>query len=192
MGQEDVWDTFYRSNGRAWRGNTKLPDPFSGKGDALDIGCGSGKSTSTLLDMGYRVSGIDFSSEAIEICRERFGDSISLSTGDVLDLPFQDGSFDYLTAVHVLEHIRDEDMTRASSEMARVLRPGGILFVRDFAPGDMREGSRGGSDIDYFHRDPMGLITLLPDFNPISFDLVEERTRFGTLRIRTEALLERL
>ena len=60
MGQQDVWDSFYRSNGRAWRGNCRMPDPLGGGGDALDLGCGSGKSVSTLIDMGYRAVGLDF------------------------------------------------------------------------------------------------------------------------------------
>ncbi len=190
MSQREVWDTFYRSNGRAWRGNTRLPDPIGGEGDVLDVGCGSGKSTSTLIDMGYRVSGMDFSQEAVAICAERFPD-IRFVVGDVLEIPFDGSSFDYVTAIHVLEHISDDDMGRASSELARVLRPDGYLFVRDFAPGDLRSGSREGSDIDYFHRTPEGIATLMPDFIIVTSEVVEERTRFGAVRRRSELLLRK-
>ena len=110
MGQQDVWDSFYRSNGRAWRGNCRMPDPLEGGGDALDLGCGSGKSVSTLIDMGYAVTGVDFSREAVDLCRGRFGDTAVFKVCDVSELPFGDGSFDYVTAVHVLEHIGDPDM----------------------------------------------------------------------------------
>lgn len=139
-GQEDVWDAFYRSNGRAWRGNCRMPDPFGGRGDALDIGCGSGKSTSSLIDMGYDVTGVDFSAEAVSICRDRF--DARFEQGSVLALPFPDGSFDYITLIHVLEHVPDGDMPSVAYEVRRVLRTGGHVFIRDFAPGDLRSGSR--------------------------------------------------
>lgn len=189
MGQDEVWDAFYRSNGRAWRGNCRMPDPLDGHGDALDIGCGSGKSTSTLIDMGYNVSGTDFSDEAVAICTERFGDRFV--RGDVLALPYDDGSFDYITLIHVLEHIPDGDMPVAVSEITRVLRPGGYVFVRDFAPGDLRSASREGSEIDYFHRMPEDIMALFGGFEQISSELVEERTRFGAVRRRSELLLRR-
>ena len=93
-----------------------MPDPLKGRGRALDIGCGSGKSTSTLIDMGYEVSGTDISREAVSICTDRFGSGMFLA-GSVLSLPYPDSSFDYAVAVHVLEHITDVDMHRAVSEM---------------------------------------------------------------------------
>ncbi len=47
--------------------------------------------------------------------------------GDVLRLPFADGSFDRVIAAEVLEHVRAD--ARAITELARVLRPGGTLAV---------------------------------------------------------------
>ena len=187
--QEEAWDSFYRSNGRAWRGSCRLPDPLGGSGDALDIGCGSGKSCSTLVDMGYRVTGADMSAEAVSLCSERFGGRADFVKCDALALPFPDSSFDYVVAVHVLGHIRDADIPRVSSEISRVLRPGGWLFVRDFAPGDMREASRESSDIDYFHRAPEAILCFFPGFDVASSELAEERTRFGGVRRRSELLM---
>ena len=192
MGQEDVWDSFYRSNGRAWRGNCRLPDPFGGSGRALDLGCGSGKSSSALIDMGYEVTGLDFSDEAIGICRDRFPGSAEFVTGDVLALPFQDGSFDYVVAVHVLEHLTDAELAVAAREIMRVLHPGGYAFVRDFAPGDLRSGSREGSEIRYVHRTPEEISSAFPDAETVSSDIVEETTRFGAVRRRSEILVRRL
>ena len=191
-GQRDAWDSLYRSNGRMWRGNCRLPDPLGGDGDALDIGCGSGKSTDALIGLGYRVAGVDFSPEAVAVCEGRFGDSAEFLVGSVLSLPFPDGSFDYACCVHVLEHIPDEDMPTAVSEIRRILRPGGYLFVRDFAPGDLRSASREGSEIDYFHRTPEDLLPFFQGFGTIQSELAEERTRFGAVRRRTELLLRRL
>ena len=189
MDQTDAWNEFYRSNGRAWRGNTRLPDPLGGSGRALDIGCGSGKSASTLIGLGYDVTGIDTSSEAVSICEERFGDSASFLCGSVLDIPVPESSFDYVVAVHVLEHVADDDMARAASEIRRVLKPGGWLFIRDFAPGDMREERRSGSVIEYNHRLPEEIAGFFDGFKVVSAQKVEERTRFGTIRMRSELRL---
>ena len=190
MDQTGAWDAFYRGNGRAWRGNCRMPDPLDGTGRALDIGCGSGKSASTLIDMGYEVSGTDVSSEAIGICRERFGPE-GFSEGSVLSLPFPDSSFDYVVAVHVLEHIPDSDMPAAVAEILRVTRPGGYLFIRDFAPGDLREDSRADSDILYVHRAADEMLSFFDGFLVVSCETVEERTRFGAVRRRAELLLRK-
>ena len=144
MEQRDLWDGFYRANGRAWRGNSRIPDPLSGRGDALDLGCGNGKTVSTLIDLGYSVVGTDFSPEAVELCRERFEGTARFEVCDIADLPFPDGSFDYVTAVHVLEHIEDSGMQTVADGIMRVLRPGGYVFVRSFTPTDMRSGTRSG------------------------------------------------
>lgn len=189
MGQEDAWDEFYHANGRAWRGNTKLPDPLGGRGRALDIGCGSGKSTSTLISLGYDVTGMDFSEEAVSICKERFDGSARIIRGNVLDIPFADSSFDYVVAVHVLEHIPDDDMPVAAREIGRILRPGGWVFIRDFAPGDMREKRRTDSEIDYYHREPADITRFFSGFRIVSSQKVEEQTRFGTVRMRSEIRL---
>lgn len=188
--QTGAWNEFYRGNGRAWRGNCRMPDPLEGRGRALDIGCGSGKSASSLMDMGYDVSGTDISSEAVAICRNRFGGD-RFVVGSVLSLPYPDSSFDYAVAVHVLEHIPDPDMPRAVAEIGRVLRPGGYLFIRDFAPGDMREGTRDGSDILYVHRTPEEISGFFIGFEPVSCGTVQERTRFGAVRCRAELLLRK-
>lgn len=191
MEQSDLWDGFYRANGRAWRGNSRIPDPLSGDGDALDLGCGSGKTTSTLIDLGYRVTGADFSAEAVGMCRERFGGSARFEVADVLALPFGDRSFDYVAAVHVLEHVSDADMPAAASEIARVMRPGAYLFVRSFTPSDMRSGSRSGDGIRYVHRIPEQIVGFFGGLEVICARQVDERTRFGTTRSRAECLLRR-
>lgn len=188
-GQREAWDSFYRANGRAWRGSCRLPDPLGGDGRALDAGCGSGKSASTLIDMGYRVAGIDVSEEAVSICRSRFGAPAEFLRASVLDIPYPDSAFDYAVAVHVIGHLPDADARLAFSELGRVLRPGGALFVRDFAPGDLREESRRSSGIDYFHRSVGDVLALCGGFDVVSSEEVEEPTRFGGVRRRAEALL---
>ena len=187
MRQEELWDGLYSGNPTAWRGNTVIPLPNSG--DALDLGCGNGKTVSTLLDSGYRVTGVDFSSVAISQCRERFRDS-TFVVASVCELPFGDDSFDYVTAVHVFEHLDDDSLARAVSEIGRVLKPSGYVFVRSFTENDMRSKKREGSEIFYRFYDIDTITRAFSGYEVVSSEIKEDRTRFGTVRSRVEVLLK--
>lgn len=191
MRQEELWDELYANQPRAWRGNTRIPDPLGGRGDALDVGCGNGKTSLKLIDLGYRTVGVDFSSKAVESCRELLGSDGTFETASATELPFPDGSFDYITAVHVLEHLTDDELSVAASEFIRVLRPGGYVFTRTFTAGDLRSAKRAEGDIRYIYRDAETMRSSFRDFSCISAELVEETTRFGAVRSRVECLFRK-
>jgi len=187
MNQEDIWDEFYSNNSVAWRGNTVIPFPNSG--DALDLGCGNGKTVQTLRDAGYSVTGVDFSPVAISQCRDRFGDC-RFEVSSICSMPFDDDSFDYITAVHILEHLDDEHLALAAAEVSRILRPGGYVFVRSFTENDMRSKDRKDSNIFYRFYD-IGTVTgAFPGFEVVDAGIKEEKTRFNTVRSRVEVLLK--
>jgi len=188
-GQEEVWDSLYASNPGAWRGNARIPVPCSGR--ALDVGCGNGKTVASLLDAGFEVSAVDFSTEAVRLVRERFGDRVTAVVSDAGSIPFADGSFDYITAVHVCEHLTDDEMERFASEVSRLLVPGGFVFVRSFGASDFRSAKRASSDITYIHRSHGDLAHFFDGLETVSSETVEERTRFGEVRSREECLLRR-
>jgi SAM-dependent methyltransferase len=74
--------------------------------------------------LGWDAQGVDISQDAVGFCRSRGLDCRQAPAGA---LPFADGSFDVLTAWHVLEHMADA--ARALAEWRRVLRPGGLLIL---------------------------------------------------------------
>ena len=187
MRQEVSWNDFYSKNSSGWRGNAVIPIPNYGK--ALDLGCGNGKTVSTLVDSGYDVTGVDFSSVAIEQCKARFPDSTFVESS-VCDLPFEDNTFDYITAVHVLEHLNDEELERTVSEIGRVLKESGFVFIRCFTENDMRSEKRGSSDIFYRFYDLDRLHSAFRDFIFVDGKLIEEPTRFGTMRSRVELIVK--
>ena len=187
MTQEELWDDFYSKNRTAWRGNTIVPIRVTGK--ALDLGCGNGKTVSTLIDKGMDVTGIDFSEVAINQCKERFPQADFL-VGDVTNLPFNDNTFDYVTAVHVLEHLDDKQLAATVREIRRVLVPGGYVFVRSFTERDMRSEKRNSSDIYYRFYDMESMLKAFEGFTVESAELKEDTTRFGTLRSRVEVLMK--
>jgi ubiquinone/menaquinone biosynthesis C-methylase UbiE len=91
---------------------------------------------------------VDFSSVAIDYCRRTFKDS-NFVKSSVCELPFGDRSFDYVTAVHVLEHLDDTELSRTVGEIGRVLKGNGYVFVRSFTERDMRSSKRADSEIFY-------------------------------------------
>jgi ubiquinone/menaquinone biosynthesis C-methylase UbiE len=104
----------------------------------LDLGCGGGRHAFEVLRRGAEVVAFDQDADELEKVAGMFaamgkagevpdGATGTTVTGDALDMPFPDASFDRVIAAEVLEHIPD-DMT-AISEIVRVLKPGGMLAV---------------------------------------------------------------
>ena len=95
----------------------------------LDVGCGTGANLLMLSEYG-EAEGVDISEDALAFCRERGLDKVRLGAGE--KLPYEDGTFDLVTAFDVVEHM-DDDLA-GLREMRRVLRPGGraLLFVPTF------------------------------------------------------------
>lgn len=95
----------------------------------LDVGCGTGANLLLLSQYGD-AEGVDISEDALSFCRERGLNKVRLGAAE--QLPYEDGSFDLLTAFDVVEHL-DDDLA-GLKEMRRVIRPGGrlLLFVPTF------------------------------------------------------------
>ena len=101
----------------------------------LDVGCGPGSITRGLaarLAPG-EVIGVDLSEETLESARreaaERRLDNLHYQVASVYELPFDADSFDVVFAHQVLQHLREP--SAAIVEMLRVLRPSGLIAVRD-------------------------------------------------------------
>ena len=95
----------------------------------LDVGCGTGANLELLGEYGD-AEGVDVSHEALAFCRERGLDNVRHGAAE--KLPYEDGSFDLVTGLDVVEHLDDD--VAGLKEMRRVLRPDGraLLFVPAF------------------------------------------------------------
>jgi ubiquinone/menaquinone biosynthesis C-methylase UbiE len=97
----------------------------------LDIGCAGGPLIKDLAHAGFtNVSGIDFSPEAIELCKKRNLENVFVM--DAHATSFEDNSFDLIIASDCLEHLEDDQ--RALKDWHRILKKEGeaIIFVPAF------------------------------------------------------------
>jgi SAM-dependent methyltransferase len=101
----------------------------------LEVGGGEGELAERLVrELGVELVGIDQSQAMVEIQRAQ---GIEARVGDVQDLPFADGEFDLVVAAWMLDHVADLD--RGLAEIARVLRPGGVLVAATNSREHMQE-----------------------------------------------------
>ena len=97
----------------------------------LDVGCGGGFLSNDLALSGFKVTGVDLSLESLKIAElyDKTG-TVNYELADAFHLPYDDKSFDVVTAMDFLEHV--EDPGRVIKEFSRVLRPGGYFFFHTF------------------------------------------------------------
>jgi demethylmenaquinone methyltransferase/2-methoxy-6-polyprenyl-1,4-benzoquinol methylase len=116
-----------------------------GPGDrALDVACGTGKVTTDLyaaVQPGGSALGVDFSAGMIEIARERTAPeagSLTFVQGDALQLPVEDDAFDAATIAFGMRNLADYG--RGFAEMARAVRPGGVVACLEITRPTSRLG----------------------------------------------------
>lgn len=128
-----VEDRFWWYRGMRLFARRLLPELFAALRPlrVLDAGCGTGANLAHVLDAEppgggrHRATGVDRSAEALRFCRRR--GLTSLSRASVTALPFPAASFDVVTCHDVLYAVPDD--VAAIRELARVLAPGGVLYV---------------------------------------------------------------
>jgi len=102
----------------------------------LDLGVGTGRELSALLDAGHAPTGLDASRAMLDRCARR-GRRVPLECADFWSaLPFEDGAFDAVVALHgTLAHPPDAAaLGRLARELARVVRPTGVWIAEAPSP----------------------------------------------------------
>jgi ubiquinone/menaquinone biosynthesis C-methylase UbiE len=111
-------------------------------GAALELGCGTGKNTAFLAAIAERVVAADFSPGMIAVARAKVhAPNVRFVRVDATaGWPLPAATFDLVTFDLVLEHVAD--LRHVAAEAARVLRPGGELFVCELHPFRQYEGKQ--------------------------------------------------
>ncbi|WP_285563949.1 class I SAM-dependent methyltransferase [Streptomyces sp. RTGN2] len=127
-----------------------------GGGPVADVGCGPGRITAHLRDLGVDAFGIDLSPRMIEVAR-REHPGVHFEVGSMTQLGLAEGALAALVAWYSIIHVPDEAIGAVLAGFRRVLRPGGLLLVGfhtgEAASPDAQE-SRGRWPESYVRRRP--------------------------------------
>lgn len=146
----DGWDRAYqeRAGDTLWQDdpipflNTALEEMNKrGLTSVADLGCGDGRNLAALAAAGLDATGLDVSATALERAQRRLeasGLTARYLHADAMRIPLDDASVDAVTCLDVFSHLVEPEA--ALSEVARVLRPGGIFVTNVFNTADSECG----------------------------------------------------
>ena len=94
----------------------------------LDVGCGTGEYVHRANELGFTVSGVE-PADAMRAVAIDKNPGISIVYGVATELPYPAESFDFVICIEVLRYLNRSDIRQSLSELRRVLRPGGTMFL---------------------------------------------------------------
>ncbi|MEZ4868580.1 MAG: methyltransferase domain-containing protein [Caldilineaceae bacterium] len=105
----------------------------------LDAGCGGGSFLpliSQLIGLTGKITALDLAPENIAIVEQRaaanhFACTVEAKLGSITQLPLADHSFDALWCANVVQYLTEEAFHQSAREFRRVLRPGGVLALKE-------------------------------------------------------------
>ena len=106
----------------------------------LDAGTGGGAYLPLLAELvgsGGRIAALDLAPENVAAVRERLAAwhlpcPVAVEEGSLLALPYPDNSFDAAWCANVSQYLADDELATALAELRRVVRPGGLVAVKEF------------------------------------------------------------
>ena len=102
-------------------------------GRALDLGCGLGRASFYLGNLGWQVDGVDFVPQAIETARQRAEaagiTNVTFHLGPVTTLPQLSGPYDLALDVGCAHSFSTAELATYQAELSRLLRPGGVYLL---------------------------------------------------------------
>ncbi|MBL8955602.1 MAG: class I SAM-dependent methyltransferase [Myxococcaceae bacterium] len=103
---------------------------------ALDLGCGDGRHCELLRARGFEVVGVDFTPQAVALCRRRFAAraGVTVVQRDLTDPGALEGlgAFDVAVDYSVMDHVRRAELPEYRRNVLGALAPGGVLVTVQF------------------------------------------------------------
>ncbi len=149
--QREDWDRRYLERGLLWSAD---PNRFLvaevgdlPPGRALDLACGEGRNALWLAELGWRVTGVDYSEVAIAKARDRAdaeGTGVEFVCADLLDYEPEESAFDLVVVLYLQLPAAERRAVLGRAKTA--LAPGGTVLVVGHDLTNMSEGVGGPSD----------------------------------------------
>ena len=114
--------------------------------NVLDAACGGGSFLPLMIELvgdGGKVSAIDLAPENVKtvqakVAQNRWSTIGTVDVGSILDLPYDDQSFDAVWCANTMQYLSEEEVHTAIKEMCRVVRSGGLVAIKDYDPTGMQ------------------------------------------------------
>lgn len=119
-----------------------ISNKYAMSGSVLDLGCAYGYMLIPFRDAGWEIHGIDPEESCVKFGNDKL--KLPIDYGFAEDLPYPDHSIDLAVSLGALEHVHD--FHASMSELNRVIKPGGHLFIR------MRHNRPWGLVWEYYNR----------------------------------------
>ena len=168
----EFWDARYGSVAQVWSGNpnARLVEHVAelAPGTALDVGCGEGADAIWMASRGWRVTGVDVSTVALDRAAARAAEAgpelagrITWQQADVLTWDPAPLQFDLVSAHFV--HLPSPARASLHRRLAAAVRPGGILLIVGHHPSDLETSVHRWNLPDFFFTADQVAATLEPD-----------------------------
>ncbi len=114
--------------------------------NVLDAACGEGYGSHLLATQAQSVIGVDISNQAIQHANRQYSESnLNFIQSDVLQMDFEDGTFDVVVSFETLEHLAEHEAL--IKDFKRVLKPDGVLIIS--TPDKMEYSDKTGFENEY-------------------------------------------
>ena len=143
----------------------------------LDVGCSSGAFLASACSLGFQAEGVEPSADAAQTARDA---GLTVFTGYLEQARFPDASFDAITLIEIVEHLRDA--LALLRECARILKPGGVVLVTTPNAHSWTARAMGARWAGFSLNDMGGHISF---FNPRSMRILAARSRLQLHHIET-------
>ncbi|HEX4906621.1 MAG TPA: class I SAM-dependent methyltransferase [Acidimicrobiales bacterium] len=167
----EEWRAMIRDHILPWAlGDIQLGD------DVLEVGPGYGATTDVLRESVRRLTAVEIDDDLAAMLEERYAadDNVQILRGDATRLDLPDGHFSGAASFTMLHHVPTAELQdRLLAEVARVLRPGGVLVAGDSLASEELESHHDGDT-----------------YNPIDPDTLPDRLHaagFADVEVKTNA-----
>ncbi len=132
---DKTWNRFLKYHGMIAPSAKLVQHLFSHvprHGIILDLGCGEGRNSLYLSQVGFNIIGLDLSYKATRVMKNNFFEEELkglVLTGDARALPLASDSLDGILAHHLFDHLDRESFESAMNEAFRVLKPEGVMLL---------------------------------------------------------------
>ena len=117
-------------------------------GEVLELGIGLGKNISYLINKGFKITGIDISSCAINTLKKNYPTQ-NFFVGDIVNYNYGFMKYDVVICSMVLHHLRPRDVKKVTNSIKACLKPGGIVFISALSNRDLAIKGKPHSGVYY-------------------------------------------